>query len=149
MGVIDELTGQRVYLDANVFICGVEGIAPYVEPMRKLFAAVDAGSASAATSELTLAEVLVRPMADGNASLQATYEDMLQSGSGFQVIPVARAILIEAARLRVESNALRLPDAIHIATARACGCSVFLTNDRSLSSAPGLRVLLCSDMVGA
>ena len=101
----------------------------------------------ATTSELTLAEVLVRPMADENAGLQAAYEEMLQPGDGFQLVPVSRPILIEAARLRAESRALKLPDAIHVATARASGCEVLLTNDRALTTSPGLQVKLCSELL--
>ena len=148
MGVIDDLTGQSVYLDSNVIIYAVEGVAPYVQPMRRLLEAVEAGLVSAVTSELTLAEVLVRPMADENTSLQSEYEEMLRSDGEFQVVTINRPILVEAARLRGGRSAPKLPDAIHIATARASGCSVFLTNDRSLPGAPDLRVLLCSDMLG-
>jgi len=148
MGVIGDLAGQSVYLDSNVFIYAVEGITPYVHPLRELLEAVETGSVSAVTSELALAELLVRPVADEHVSLQSQYKEMLQSGDGFQVVPISRPILVEAARLRGSLRALKLPDAIHIATARASGCTVFLTNDRSLSSAPDLRVLLCSEMVG-
>jgi len=147
MGVTDALKGRHVYLDANVFIYALEGIPPYAEPMRALLEGIDAGSVRAATSELTLAEVLVRPMADGNAGLQAAYQEMLQPGDGFQLVPVSRAILIEAARVRAESGALKLPDAIHVATAGASGREALLTNDRTLASASGLHAVLCSELL--
>ena len=147
MGVTDALKGRQVYLDANVFIYAVEGIPPYVGPMRELFGEVDAGSVRAATSELTLAEALVRPMADGNTELQAAYQDVLQTRDGLQLVPVSRSILVEAARLRAENHALKLPDAIHVATARASGCEALLTNDRALTGASGLQVVLCSELL--
>ena len=52
-----------------------------------------------------------------------TYEDMLAPSAWLSVLPVDRATLIEAARLQ-SGLALRLPDAIHVATAVASGCAI-------------------------
>lgn len=147
MGVTDRLKGRHVYLDANVFIYALEGVPPYLEPMRELLTAIDAGEVRATTSELTLAEVLVRPMADHNAELQAAYQEMLQAGGGFQILPVSRGILVQAASLRAATGSLKLPDAIHVGSARACGCDTLLTNDRALAGAPDLQVVLCSELL--
>ncbi|MBN1167812.1 MAG: PIN domain-containing protein [Methanospirillaceae archaeon] len=43
--------------------------------------------------------------------------ETIQSSSSLIVIPIDRQILVEAARIRAESNAIHLPDAIHLATA--------------------------------
>lgn len=56
-------------------------------------------------------------------------------------------MLIEAARLRAVTN-LRLPDAIHGATAILSGCQTFLTNDRRLAALPGVDVVLLSEIIG-
>ncbi len=65
MGDIADLIGKVVYLDSNVFIYAVEGFAerrPFVEgPFRQ----IDSGRIDAVTSELTLAEVLVKPFEAG------------------------------------------------------------------------------------
>lgn len=44
---------------------------------------------------------------------------------------IDRAILIEAARLR-SSLRIRLPNAIHVATAMLAACELFLTNDQRI-----------------
>ena len=72
---------------------------------------------------------------------------MLQSGDALRLVPVSRPILIDAAALRAKHSALKLPDAIHVATARASGCEVLLTNDRALTGSPGLQVKLCSELL--
>ena len=56
------------------------------------------------------------------------------------MVPVSRTILIDAARLRANSG-LRLPDAIHVATAVAAGCPIFLSNDRRLKVPDVLQLL--------
>lgn len=80
---------------------------------------------------------------DGNTQLQSLYRDSIRNSNLLTVCPVTRDILIEAARLRSLSS-LRLPDAIHLATAINAGCSAFLTNDRGIAAAAGIKVILLS-----
>ncbi len=147
MGVTEFLHGTRIYLDANVFIYALEAYTPFVEWLGELFDAIDSGELQAATSELALAETLVKPVVDGDTALQQVYKDAFQTTDSLYVAPVSRAILIEAAVLRAKTGTLKLPDAIHVATARANQCQTFLTNDKNLKSIPDMRVMLLSDVV--
>ena len=104
---------------------------------------LDEGKVKALTSELTLAECLVKPFADRNAVAVSAYLEFLDGRQNFPVIPVSREILLAAARLRGKKN-VKLPDAIHLATAGAFGCTVFLSNDRRLRSVDDLRILAWS-----
>lgn len=61
MVVLNAIRGGRVYLDTNIFIYALEGYADFIDDLTELFASIDAGNIRAVTSELTLAEVLVRP----------------------------------------------------------------------------------------
>lgn len=117
MGLLDAVQGPRVYLDTNVFIYGIEGFERFENEIGALFGAVDRGDIEAATSELTLTEALVKPFREGNATHQQIYQEALQNRASFHLVPVIRPILVEAARLRALTG-LRLPDAIHLATAR-------------------------------
>ncbi|HSZ59707.1 MAG TPA: hypothetical protein VK797_28950 [Tepidisphaeraceae bacterium] len=65
MGSINAIAGTKVYLDANVFIYAVEGFAGVGAKLTTLFQRFDRGELQAVTSELTLAEVLVKPLRDG------------------------------------------------------------------------------------
>ncbi len=146
MVILNALHGERVYLDTNVFIYALEGYPDFVDELTELFENFDDGNLRAVTSELTLAEVLVRPFIDGNVERQTAYQQVLQSSEALEVVTVSRDVLIEAARLRSVST-LRLPDAIHGATARLTGCETFLTNDRRLLAIPGIEVILLSEVI--
>jgi hypothetical protein len=64
--ILNAIRGERVYLDTNIFIYALEGYPDFVEELAELFESLDEGNLSAGTSELTLAEVLVRPFIDGD-----------------------------------------------------------------------------------
>ena len=141
MGKVSDLHGFRVYLDANVFIYHLEATPAYSAVVCAIFDGCDRGLLRAVTSELTLAEVLVAPLRKADQALVAAYEAMLTASPKLEVVPVDRAILVEASRLRAASS-LRLPDAIHAATARGGACDAFVTNDAHLQSALGMPVAL-------
>ena len=132
--------GRHVYLDTNILIYAVEGLPEHAGTIGALFDRIDAGEVRATTSELTLAEALAKPLETGRNDIARLYEDMLSSAGPFVVLPVGRAILLEAAGLRARLK-LRLPDAIHVATALAARCEIFLSNDRKIRL-PGDLTLL-------
>ncbi|MDA8405859.1 MAG: PIN domain-containing protein [Deltaproteobacteria bacterium] len=145
MGIMDVIKGERIYLDTNIIIYAMEGYPEYVSSLASLFAAIDEGKLVAVTSELTLAESLVKPMMDDNVRLQNIYMEALQSSDALYIIPVNRQILIEAARLRAKSYTLNLPDAIHLATAHVHQCASFLTNDKRLRSLSEFYIVILSE----
>ena len=146
MAILEAITGTRVYLDTNIFIYAVEGYAKFETELNELFEAFDAGNFQAITSELTLAEVLVKPLIDNNVKARSAYENAIQSSPVLEVVPINRTILRESARLRSTIN-IRLPDAIHAATAILNGCETFLTNDKRLEALSGIDVLVLSNLL--
>lgn len=130
----------RVYLDTNIFIYALEGYSTFRAVLTTLFGALDRCELAAITSELTLAEVLVKPFSDRSIERERAYLQILQPSTSLQMVPVSRDVLIAAARLRAETT-MKLPDAIHAATAQITGCSYFLTNDTQLKTIPGLTIL--------
>ena len=108
--------GPRLYLDANIFIYAFENTDEKSERLRALIAATSSPRHRfLATSELTLAEIVVVPLRNGNRHL------------------ISRDVLWLAAVLRSENRELRLPDAIHLATAMLFGCDSFLSGDLRLT----------------
>jgi predicted nucleic acid-binding protein len=146
MGLIETLDGRKTSLDANILIYSLEGMTGFDTELRRLAEAVDQGTLETVTSELTLAEVLVKPFRMGRTAEAATYRRYLQHRPQFEVIPVTRQVLVGAARLRASSS-LKLPDAIHAATAHLHSCDVFLTNDARIKTLPGLDVVQLADVV--
>jgi len=143
MGEVRGLTG-RVYLDANIFIYALEGYSEFQSRLTTLFEAIDRHDLEAVTSELTLAEVLVKPFRDGNVKWQKTYQQILQHSSAVNVIPVSRKILVDAAQIRAR-HSIKLPDAIHVTTAQQLQCENFLTNDSHFKAVSDLPVVLLSE----
>ncbi|MEH1926024.1 type II toxin-antitoxin system VapC family toxin [Nostoc sp.] len=74
-----------------------------------------------------------------------TYKQLISNSQNLTVISVSRQVLIEAAQLRASIN-IKLPDAIHAATALLTQCSTFLTNDQHFRSVPELSVILLSEI---
>jgi len=134
-----------IYLDTNIFIYALEGYPAFRPILTALFESLDRHELTAVTSELTLAEALVKPLLDRHTEREAAYLHVLQTTSSLLVVPVSRAVLIAAARLRAEAK-LKLPDAIHVATAQLSACSTFLTNDTRIPSVPGLTFQQLTDL---
>ena len=147
MGKVSSELGQRIYIDTNIVIYAIEGLANYAAQVQPLLDAMDAAEIFVVTSELTLAETLVGPIKAQNLIIQQTYHSFLTTTDILEVVPVSRRILGEAARLRATSK-LKLPDAIHLATALQYQCDSFLTNDIAFKSLnlPQVKMLVDIDL---
>jgi len=131
----------RIYLDANVFIAAYETQGARSNHAWWLLDAIEGGELLGVTSELTLAEILVRPMEEEDIDLVRCYQDIVSPADCLEVPAVTRQILLQAAALRSRRRSLRLPDAIHVASARMNGCSHIVSDDRRLPFAPGLKLV--------
>lgn len=147
MGILTAIQGDRIYLDVNIWIYALEQHPIFSQPLTELFQQVDQKVLTVVTSELSLAEALVKPMRDQDIARQTTYRQFLSSRPNLRVIPVQRAILIEAARQRATNNSLKLPDAIHAATAVILKCTTLLTNDQTFKSVSSLPIVILSEVV--
>ncbi len=85
--------------------------------------------------------MLVKPLERDAADLAEGYENMIVSGSHFEVLPVRRDILASAAGLRARRASTRLPEAVHLASAQALACGFFITDDHRLPMPEGMRRL--------
>jgi predicted nucleic acid-binding protein len=135
-----------VYLDANIFIYTVERIAPYSALLDQFWLDVRSAHAAVLTSELSALETLIRPLRDGNASLESAFRAVLFSSPDVRMLPVTMSILERAAQLRA-SGSLKTPDAIHAATALEHGCALFVTNDVLFRRVLGLPVIILADLL--
>ena len=145
MGRVSAELGQPVYLDTNIVIYAVEGLPTYIDQIRALMTAVNACEIIGVTSELTLAETLVKPFKDQQPALQQAYKIFLTPTPALEVAPISRAILEDACQLRATTK-LKLPDAIHMATALRHQCDSFLTNDDVFKSLNLTQVRMLSDV---
>lgn len=124
-----------------MIISAAEKLDSFGPAQALFFTHIDERRIEVVTSEITLAECLVKPLADKNIFAVETYMALLGEQPGLPVIPISRPILLSAAQLRAETR-LKLPDAIHVATAKWADCSAFITNDRRIKEDDGMRVIL-------
>jgi predicted nucleic acid-binding protein len=114
-----------IYVDANAVISFIEGGN---DGLAFLLESSASDLLRMYTSELTLAEVLVMPLRNSQAELISLYEQFLTSDDVLEVVPVERTILRQSAENRATFGN-KGPDAIHVATAVAAGCTVFISSD--------------------
>jgi len=133
---IAQLQGKVVGLDTAPLIYFMEQNPKYLEMMRLFFRAFDRGDFRMVTSTVTLVEVLVHPLRQGNTLLAQEYREILLNQESLTVVELTPDIAETAAKLRASYN-LRSPDSIQMATAIREGASFFLTNDARLPSLPG------------
>ena len=134
------MLGSRLYLDSNIFMYAIEGHEHYAARLAVLFGQIAAQRIPVTTSELTLAECLVMPYKTGNTALAAIYQQHLSTHAGLECVAVSRDILQEAAQLRAISN-MKLPDAIHVATAVRLQCDTFVSNDNGIRLPDSMTLL--------
>ena len=125
----------RIYLDSNVLLALLGGDAD-AEVARLLVEMVGAVRQSThvpfATSELSLAECMVRALRSKADAEILTIDSVLTSGPWLEVHEVSRDVLFGAALARSRYSSIKLPDAIHLATAISSGCTEILTADTGL-----------------
>ena len=136
---------RTLYLDSNILIQLVEGQANQFEGLQAVVDALDSRKVLGVTSELTIAEVMVKPLASPISLYRREYEAILSANSELRVAPVSRPILIRSAELRAELGG-KLADGIHVSTAELEGCAQFLTEDRRVKLPSGLTILRLAEL---
>ena len=137
-------TSGSVYLDTMAFIYTVERYPDYWPLLEPLWLAAQAGTIEVVSSELTLLEVLVKPLKTKDATLVAAFEQSL-IGTDVRLLPITQSVLRDGAHLRATIK-LRTPDAIHAASSQQAGCVLFVTNDVGFRSVRGLPVVILDDL---
>jgi predicted nucleic acid-binding protein len=134
-----------VGIDTVVWIYALEHHPDFGEGAAAVLAAVEAGEIAGVISTLVLAELLVGPFRSGGATLADRYAERLTTFPHLRVVAPDAAVCRVAARLRAGAPALRLPDAIHLATCLTAGATAFVTNDARVRPVDGLEVVQLRD----
>lgn len=144
MGRLEFLQGVRIALDTSVIIYSVEKVQPYFDLLTPLWLGAQRGKYALYGSELLLLEVLVKPFQRRDWVLEGAFRQLLTNSHELSLLPISRAVLDRAARLRVE-HGIKTPDAIHLATALLAGCNIVLTNDSAWRKASSISVAVLDD----
>jgi predicted nucleic acid-binding protein len=130
-----------VGLDTMVLIYAFEGSGALGQACTTLLRSIEAGEVEAVMSSLVLAELLVRPLRQNRVDVVERYLDTLARLPHLVQVPADTAVCRLAAELRADAAALRLPDAIHMATAMSQGATALISSDARLRSVAGLEIL--------
>ncbi len=146
MGVLTLPASGTVYLDANCFVYSIERIDPFRSVLDTLWLTVSAGHVKVVTSELTLLEVLVKPLKVGDATTATLFRTVLKHTPDVQMLPITQSVLEAAANLRATLG-LKTPAALHVATALLNSSMLFVTNDSAFRRVTDLNVTVLSELI--
>ncbi len=135
------LTNYKVVgIDTSPFIYHLQGEAAYSKVTMDLFRAVENGLVRAVTSVITLMEVLVKPISEGNVKAAEEYRILLSTFPNLSLRTIDYNVASRAAGLRAIYR-IGAADALQLSTAIEEGASAFVTNDERLSKVKDMPVL--------
>lgn len=150
-----------VYLDSCVFIDALEGTPEIAKPAQMLIEYCRNNAGVGITSELTIAEsAFFKPLPHKEVARRRAagehvrtsfagkraYFEILIWGGGVDLEPVSREILMETLVLRQpQKSKVKLPDAIHLATAWLKDCRYFASRDKHIRLPDDMRKLATLD----
>ena len=136
---IDALRGQRVYIDANIFIYFLDATPSFIEPATDVLTAAQNGTFAAVTSQAVLAEVMVGPYRSGNPLIIRSVREFFHQPKLLEIVGHSDEAWDGAAMLRATLD-VPFIDALHISTAASVGCTALVTNDARMKPALGVEI---------
>lgn len=123
---------RRLALDTNLLIYALNGVMPYQELARHLFALMERGLVMAIASTVVEAEVLVKPLRDRDMLALDRVVLFFRESPNLLIRDFDRSVARRAAQIRATSH-LRLPDAMIVATALEERCDAIVGNDAAMA----------------
>lgn len=140
------LKGKTVFIDTAPLIFFIEKNPRYSAIVKPVVALIDSGQTKGLTSTITLLEVLVLPLREGNKKLADAYRSILLSSKNLETCEISNAISEKAAVLRAKYG-FKTPDSIQLATAIIRRMDYFLTNDLALKQVKEIKVVVLEDFI--
>jgi len=134
--------------DTMIFIYHLQEHPRYVPATQVILDAWEAGSHQGVTSVISLAEVLVKPLRDGNNVAAEDYRRLLTTFPNLRLCDVNQSVAEAAARLRAV-HGQPMPDMIQVATAIIAGATGFVSNEPAFKRIKDVEVLILDDVVPA
>ena len=142
------LRGKIVFLDTAPLIYFIEKNNRYFDVVKPIVALIDSQQSNGMSSSITLLEVLVLPLREGNKKLADKYKAILLSSSGLETCEISHAISGRAAMIRAKYG-FKTPDSIQLATAIIRKADYFLTNDAALKQVKEIKVVVLEDYLAS
>jgi predicted nucleic acid-binding protein len=144
--LLAKLKGQRVYIDANYLIYFLDKAENYIDIVAPIFQSCDRGEFLAFTGDAAVSEVMVHPYRTKSPSEIARGKALFRREGFLKVLSHDASTFDLTAQIRATS-AMRMLDALHLATALQAGCRYILTNDRDFKSDASLEVIPISSLL--
>ncbi|KAF0132913.1 MAG: Q3M7V5 PilT like protein [Candidatus Saganbacteria bacterium] len=129
-----------IALDTMVFIYYFENSSSFVSKIEKVLKDIEDRRLNAVTTVITLSEVLVRPLMEGDVELADEYKNVINSFPNLRVLEINQYIASIAASLKAKYK-IKLPDALQIAGALIGNADLFLTNDKQLKKIDEIKIV--------
>jgi predicted nucleic acid-binding protein len=136
---------SSVCLDANILIYLVEGEALQKARVLALWRAMMRHGIRVLASELAVGECLIGAFKSGVPEITNAYQRLFSEPDEVELWPVDLKLITAAAALGA-AHRLKLVDAMHLQSAIAAGCDLFITNDTGFRSGYGVRVVQLNDI---
>jgi uncharacterized protein len=137
---------RRIALDTSVFIYQLEANARYLAFTDHIFTWIERHGGRAATSTITMTELLVQPYRAADQQQADEFYVLLSTYPNLEWIAPNLEIADRAAQLRA-IHGLRTPDALHAATAVHAGATGFVTNDPVFERVKDFETLLLDKLL--
>jgi predicted nucleic acid-binding protein len=122
---------KKIALDTNLFIYVFEQHPEFGEKAKAVLKQIEDGFVKAIASSVSLAEILVKPIREGNLTLEKQYKLLFSHFPNLTILPIDNMVAERAAYLRGKYN-IKTPDALIVATALVANADLFITNDQRL-----------------
>jgi predicted nucleic acid-binding protein len=119
----------RIFWDTSLFIHLFEDHGAFSKATGQLRSKMVERGDQLLTSTLTLGEVLVKPIEQGDAELCRKYETAISAAATMIPLDVKAAKIYAALRSK---RWFKAPDAVQLACAASAGVDLFVTNDERL-----------------
>lgn len=119
-----------IYLDSSIVISALRDAGGLGERVRLALSEV---TDVPATSELVRLECRVKPIREGDFTLAAQFDGLLDE---FEQLAIHAEVYRVATDIRARFG-LKTPDALHVATAQVHRCDALWTSDRQLNTVAG------------
>ena len=131
--------GQQVYFDTSIFIYLLGNNARYAPLCLQLLDACANHRITGLSGDVTLAELLVKPLMANDAAAVAAVRELLIEDGAITLVSHSRRCFERAADLRAR-HGLKMVDALQLATAIEAGATCLVSNDRQF---PRMSAIEC------
>jgi len=130
-------------VDTGIFIRHFQG-GEDSELTSVVLGEIQADSVKGIVSSISLTELMVRPLEEGDDDLADLYRVLIHEMPNLETVSVDPRIASRAAEIRATSK-MGPTESLLLATAQESGATAFVTSDPGLKQAKGIKVMVLNE----